>query len=129
VVACKATDVTQQFIFDLTDNSTQIQLKSNASLCMDSTGGGSNPGTNIEAYTCNGGSNQMWVVDELGRIINGGFTSPKRCAGPCDSLPWMSPPGQELSAEHAEYRRIGRQRKVLSPGARRELALLESEQH
>lgn len=103
VVRCDAKDPSQQFIFDLTDKATQIQLQSNASLCMDATGGSSGPGTNIEAYTCNGGSNQMWVVDELGRIINGGFTSPKRCAGPCDGLPWQSTPLDSLSEQHREY--------------------------
>ena len=45
-----------------------VLVNSNSGLCADATGGGSTPGTAIEQWTCNNGSNQVFVFAADGTL-------------------------------------------------------------
>jgi galactosylceramidase len=87
LVACAGGDDGQQWSLQLNATTTQMASQyKGMGYCLDITNSATNSGANAELYTCNGGDNQKFVMDEDGRIINTGFTEPKKAVGACDPI-------------------------------------------
>lgn len=87
LVTCASGDDGQHWTLQLNATTTQmVNGFKSMGYCLDITNGNTGSGSNAELYDCNGGDNQKFVMDEDGRIINTGYTEPKKAVGACDPI-------------------------------------------